>query len=558
MTFQTIQIIIVSTIACCAFFLGREVYRRSMRVKRHLQMEKLYTDITHELLTPLTVLSASVDHLRDQEPRFVNDYDLMQLNIHRMVRLLQQILETSKSHAGELKLLVANGDVMKYIHETARCLHPLLSKKGLTFSIECHPESMMGWIDTDKLDKIIYNLLSNAAKYTPNGGKVSLCVNTNKTYDKITISVSDTGSGIPKEKLKHLFDRFYDGEYRQHKTIGHGLGLSLTRELVDLHHGSILCDSKEGEGTVFTVVLPITKEAFKPEQIYEDSKINVDFPRDTLMPLQAITPNYNEMEDDADDTNHTYRILVVEDHIELLMLMRHLLRQYYQVYIARNGREAIDLIAKTNFDLIISDIMMPEMDGLELTRTLKEDSAHSHLPIILLTAKTQEEDREEALKTGADDYLPKPFRLSDLKMRIDNIIANRKRIQTDYRPSDHEAAEEIKPLTPEEEFLQKATACVYSHLEDSDYSREAFAADMGASTSTLYNKLRAITGLNVSLFIRDIRLKEAYKMAQDDPTMRVSDLAYRVGFQDPKYFSTCFKKQFGVLPKEFMDSLHGA
>ena len=176
-----------------------------MRVRRRLQMSAIFTNITHELLTPLTVLSASIDKLREEEPKFGRDYDMMQINIQRMVRLLQQILETSKSQSGELKLLVAQGDVMKYIHETARCLEPLMARKKQKFTILCRPDSMMGWIDTDKLDKIIYNLLSNAAKYTRQGGEVSLTVNTSRNYDRVIIRVSDTGSGIPQEKLKHLF-----------------------------------------------------------------------------------------------------------------------------------------------------------------------------------------------------------------------------------------------------------------------------------------------------------------------------------------------------------------
>ena len=230
-------------------------------------MSAIFTNITHELLTPLTVISASVDKLRDEEPKFRHDYDLMQLNIQRMVRLLQQILETSKSEAGGLKLRVAHGDVMKYIHETARCLEPLISQKKMKFTVQCHPESMMGWIDTDKLDKIIYNLLSNAAKYANENGEVAIKAFTNKTYDHIRIEVSDTGSGISKEKMKHLFQRFQDGDYRQHKTIGTGLGLALTHDLVYLHGGTIRCESEENKGTTFIVTLPISKETFTSDLI---------------------------------------------------------------------------------------------------------------------------------------------------------------------------------------------------------------------------------------------------------------------------------------------------
>jgi CheY-like chemotaxis protein len=558
MAARIILVFAILAIVIVFSFVGRNLYLRSQRLRRRLQMSAIYTNITHELLTPLTVISASVDKLRDEEPRFVHDYDLMQLNIQRMVRLLQQILETNKSEAGELKLLVAQGDVMKYIHETAECLEPLLVKKRQKFTISCQPSSMMGWIDTDKLDKIIYNLVSNAAKYSNEDGEVVLQVQTNKTYDHIRIEVSDTGDGIPPEQMKHLFQRFHDGEYRRHKTIGTGLGLALTHDLVFLHHGTIRCESEVGKGTTFIVNLPINKEAFLPEQIDERHKIDVNIPKNAIIDFQALVPDVNNDDDNENLYDEdTYKLLIVEDNVELLMLMRQLLKATYHIYIAKNGLEALDIIREKELDLIISDVMMPEMDGYELTTAVKSDPNYDHLPIILLTAKTQEEDEQEALLAGADEFLTKPFRLGDLKLRIDNIIENRKRIQNEY--SQKSAAEtRIKadaPKSPDEVFLGKALECVLSHLEDDTYDRESLAADMGASSSTIYNKLRSITGLNVSGFIRDIRLKESKRMAEENPSLRVSDLAYKVGFRDPRYFSTCFKKQFGIQPKEFLESL---
>ena len=558
MAARILLVFVILAIVIVFSFVGRNLYLRSQRLRRRLQMSAIYTNITHELLTPLTVISASVDKLRDEEPKFAHDYDLMQLNIQRMVRLLQQILETNKSEAGELKLLVAQGDVMRYIHETAECLEPLLVKKRQKFTISCQPSSMMGWIDTDKLDKIIYNLLSNAAKYSNEDGEVVLRVQTNNTYDHIRIEVSDTGDGIPPEQMKHLFQRFHDGEYRHHKTIGTGLGLALTHDLVYLHHGTIRCESEVGKGTTFIVNLPINKEAFLPEQIDERHMIDVNIPKNAIIDFQALVPDVNNDDDDKDLYDEdTYKLLIVEDNVELLMLMRQLLKVTYHIYIAKNGLEALDIIREKELDLIISDVMMPEMDGYELTTAVKSDPNYNHLPIILLTAKTQEEDEQEALLAGADEFLTKPFRLGDLKLRIDNIIENRKRIQSEY--SQKSAAEtRIKadaPKSPDEIFLSKALECVLSHLDDDTYDRESLAADMGASSSTIYNKLRSITGLNVSGFIRDIRLKESKRMAEEDPNQRVSDLAYKVGFRDPRYFSTCFKKQFGIQPKEYLESL---
>ena len=564
MNLQMLIIILIIAAAVGLFLLGRELFQRGVRMKNRLQMSAVYTNITHELLTPLTVISASVDRLREQEPSYSQDYDLMQLNIERMVRLLQQILETSKSQSGELKLLVAQGDIMQYIQKTALCIEPLMAKKGLDFTIKCTPESMMGWIDTDKLDKIIYNLLSNAAKYTQGDtGKVALQVNTNKKYDHVIIKVRDNGIGIPQEKMKKLFHRFYDGDYRRQRTMGTGLGLALTRELVYLHGGTIECESTEGEGTTFTVTLPINKESFTSSQIDERNKIDINIARSAILDI-ATRMQKEELEEEEPANKldeDAYKLLVVEDNIELLMLMNQLLSTKYHVETATNGKEAMEIIQKEELDIIISDVMMPVMDGLELTKNIKADPNFQHLPVILLTAKTQEEDRAEALQIGADSYVTKPFKLSDLELRINNIVENRQRVKEEFiskigepQPLPHPS---IEP-TADDLFLKRASECVYAHLDDSDYDRNAFASDMGASASTLYNKLRALTGLSVGSFIRDIRMKEAMRIAQNQPDIRISDLAYKVGFKDPKYFSTCFKKDFGMQPTEYIEHLSKA
>lgn len=557
MDYRLLLTLLILVVLAIIFIAGRIHFLRSTLLRRRQQMSDMYTNITHELLTPLTVISASIDKLREDSPQHGHDYDLMQVNIQRMVRLLQQILETSKSESGQLRLLVSQGDIMKYVRETAECIEPLIAHKHMRFSVTCQPESMMGWIDTDKLDKIIYNLLSNAAKYAKENGEVTIKAVTNKTYDHIIIEVSDTGDGIPSEMMRQLYKRFQDGAYRQHNTIGTGLGLALTRDLVFLHNGTIHCDSAVGKGTTFTVSLPINKEAFLPEQIDERHKIDLSIPKNAIIDFNAINPNVNEEADHPDAASEGRdKILIVEDNLELLMLMQQVMKSRYRVYIAQNGVEALKIVRQKQLDLIVSDVMMPQMDGYELTRAVKADANYNRLPIILLTARTQEEDEKEALQAGADDFLTKPFKLSDLRLRIENIIENRKRMQAEQAGEEMTATPAApRPLTPEEIFINKAQAFVIEHLANEEYDREALAADMGASSSTLYNKLKATTGMNVSMFIRDIRMKEAKRIAQENPKIRVSDLAYRVGFHDPRYFSTCFKKHYGLQPKEYLDSL---
>ena len=570
-----IEILVIALVI--AILIVMRLNQRNSKLRQKAQMNIMFTSITHELLTPLTILSASIEHLREVEPKHKLQYALMEINIQRSVRLLQQILETTKAQDGRLKLLVSHGDVMGYIRNAAHSIIPLMAKKHLKFSVKCQPESMMGWIDTDKLDKIIFNLLSNSAKYTTgDNGLVELNVRTNDRYDRIIIEVRDNGCGIPESRKKHLFELFYDGEYRRFHTMGTGLGLSLTRELVYLNNGTISYESEEGKGTVFYITLPINKESFDQSQIDEKNKVDINKPTSAVLDLgneesildkdfvltdkisknEASSPMKPKEISDLSDED-IYTILVVEDNVELLMLIKHLLSRKYRVETARNGGEAVEVIEKSEIDLIISDVMMPVMDGYELVKYVKNSVDYSHLPVILLTAKAQESDKMDALKVGADEYMTKPFKMKELQLRIDNLIANRQRISREFK---QQSIEEVKVNnvtmpSPDNEFLDKAMACVHNHLDDADYDRESFASDMGMSASSLYNKLRAVTGMNATSFIRDIRMKEACRLVKSTPGIRVSDLAYSVGFKDPKYFSTIFKKEFGMQPSEYIESI---
>ena len=570
-----IEILVIALVI--AILIVMRLNQRNSKLRQKAQMNMMFTSITHELLTPLTILSASIEHLRDVEPKHKLQYALMEINIQRSVRLLQQVLETTKAQDGRLKLLVSHGDVMGYIRNTAQSIIPLMAKKHLKFSVKCQPESMMGWIDTDKLDKIIFNLLSNSAKYsTGENGLVELNVRTNDRYDRIFIEIRDNGCGIPESRKKHLFELFYDGEYRRFNTMGTGLGLSLTRELVYLNNGTISYESEEGKGTTFYITLPINKESFDLTQIDEKNKVDINKPMSAVLDLgeeesllendfvltDKISKNIatdtmkpKEIADSSDED--AYTILVVEDNLELLMLMKQLLSRKYKVETARHGREAVELIEKTELDLIISDVMMPVMDGYELVKYVKNSVGYRHLPIIMLTAKTQETDKMDALTVGADEYMTKPFKMKELLLRIDNMIANRQRITREFKQQSIEEVK-VKNVTmpsPDNEFLEKAMTCVHNHLDDSDYDRDSFASDMGMSASSLYNKLRAVTGMNATSFIRDIRMKEACRLAKSTPGIRVSDLAYSVGYKDPKYFSTIFKKEFGMQPSEYIESI---
>jgi len=545
--------VIILTIAI--FFITRWLVNRSMRFRHQLQMGYIYTNVTHELLTPLTILGATVEKLRISNPEGKNEYDLMDLNIKRSVRLLEQIIENSKSETGELKLVVSNEDIMQHIKETAHSIEPLMDSKQVELTVQCKPESMIGWIDTDKIDKIIFNLLSNAAKYAGKGSRVILDATTNRQYDHAIIRISDNGPGIPKDRLSKIFSKFHENNYQRNLSFGSGLGLSITYNLVRLHRGTINCQSIEGQGTTFIIDLPINKESFSENQINEGHSINI--PNQMIIaPSNIESHDISSIQTETTDENAS-RILIVEENKELLMLMKQLMQSKYHIYTASNGQEALEVIHANPLDLIVSDAKISEINGYELTTIIKQDSNYAHLPIILLTTNTQEEDRMEALTAGADDIINKPFKMRELQLRIDNIIANRQRILGDNIQNETSNTESITPqqLSSDNEYIQRAIKCVNEHINDADYGREEFAADMSNSVSTLYNKIRALTGKNVTSFVRDIRIKTACRLAKENPDLRVSDIAYSVGFRDPKYFATSFKRVMGIQPKEYFDQL---
>lgn len=538
--------LIYITLALVAIFLVIKWYKNHLKTKNRLQMQVIFTNITHELLTPLTVILAAIDELRQKAPEHEGNYQLMQNNITRVTHLLREILEVRKAQAGQLKLLVAEGDIAQFLRTTCENLRPMAGFHHVDFNINIPEQEIWGWFDIDKMDKIVYNLLSNAFKYNQEKGHVDISLTVKA--GRAIIKIADSGIGISIEKQRKLYTRFLDGDYRKEGTTGTGIGLSLTFDLVKLHHGDIDCQSEKGKGTTFTVTIPLNKREYRPEEIDETHKpkaVEKKF-------IQHIEKEMYE-EDEQDEEGERYRILLVEDNEQLLQTMKRMLSKRYQVLTARDGKQALHTIMKEPLDVVVSDVMMPVMDGIELTHHIKQEPNYKQLPIILLTAMTREEDRDKAYASGADEYITKPFRMTSLKRRIDNIIENRQRIRERFTAQKDFKVEEQHYSSPDEAFVQTAINCVKEHMADSEYDRQKFATDMYMSGSTLYNKLRALTGQTVVGFIASIRLKEAYQILQQDPEKPVHEVAAMVGFNSPKYFSKCFKKEFGILPREFND-----
>ena len=551
-------------------FAAARWYKERVKTRNSLQMGVILTNITHELLTPLTVISATIYKLKEVAPQYEEDYLVMDSNINRTTRLLRQILEVRKSQAGQLHLLVSRRNLISFIEEACENIRPMAEHQKVTLSLEKPKAEGTAWFDADKMDKIIYNLLSNAIKYNKVGGKIDVSLSLSK--EQAVITIADNGIGMSKEKMKHLYTRFFDGDYRKQNMPGTGIGLALTHDLVKLHHGDIQCESQEGEGTTFTITLPIRKSAYAPDEIDNSDKPNAvnqeairqasQETKQDFQPASEDKPKLTPVHQSIFIRKNASKILVVEDNEELLALMLQVLSKNYHVFTAKNGKQAMNIIMKEKLDLVVSDVMMPIMDGIELTKQLKSDKSFWQLPIILLTAKNKEEDKTEAYAVGADAYITKPFKFDELEVRINALLANRKKmiekIQAEISlqtSAEDETQAALHLSNPDQAFITRATEVVMQHLADGDYNRESFAKDMVMSESTLYNKVKATTGQTVIAFITSIRLKEAQRIIRSNPNILISDVAIQVGFNTPKYFSKCFKKEFGIFPKEYAEQL---
>lgn len=527
-------------------------YREHLRTQNRLRMGVVLTNITHELLTPLTVIYATIYKLRSQAPQYEDEYQVIDNNIQRTKRLLTQILEVRKSQAGQLRLKVSRGDLAAFVSNVVEEIRPMAEQKHIVLEASLPEKEKAAWFDSDKLDKILYNLLSNAIKYNRNDGHILLSLDIKE--QEAVISVKDNGIGMDKQQLNHLYTRFFDGDYRRQNTGGTGIGLALVHELVTLHHGSIRCKSSRGVGTTFTVTIPINKKAY-PQQEIDTSVISKAVDYETMRSLtDDSTPTPGIKQERVVVKANVPTMLIVEDNADLLELMKQALSKHYRVVTAKNGKQAWNVIQKEPLDIVVSDVMMPIMDGIELTRLIKNDQSFWQLPVILLTAKDRQEDENEGYAIGADAYITKPFSFEELTLRADMLIANRQKVWDNARQEAKFRQTEEKATSasdPDKAFMVRATQIVMEHIDDTAFDRETFAKEMLVSSSTLYNKVHAITGKTVVEFVNSIRLEEAAKILRAEPTITIVDLAARVGFNTPKYFSRCFRKQFGVLPKGY-------
>lgn len=505
----------------------------------HQLKTDLYTNITHELRTPLTVIMGMVDNIKGHP----QEKKLIERNTNSLLHLVNQVMDLSQLDAGKLKLHQQQADVIAFLRYLCQSFQSNSEAKMLQLTYQSDATHLLMDFDEDKLQQVIYNLLSNAIKFTPTGGRIDFRVSTDQEQlpQRLILEIEDSGPGIPPEDLKHIFDRFYQSRlHARYRQGGSGIGLAVTRELILLMEGDIQVSSELGKGTTFQLSLPIRRQAsfLKKNDFYNVKKFSTE-------------ENF-ELETKLKTKRQQQRphILIVEDNPDVMTYIQACLADHFTTSTALNGAEGHQYALKDVPDLILCDVMMPEMNGYELCEALKSDRRTSHIPMILLTAKAGQKDRLNGLRYGADAYLTKPFNREELLIRIEKLLELRDTLRQHHLRSEllqprREKAQE----NPELIFLQQLRDKVVSQLDNTKFSVKDLGQTVNLGHTQLYRKLKALTGLTPKQFIRDIRLRHAAQMLSEQ-RYSVAEVAYAVGFSDPNYFSRIFQQTYGHPPSE--------
>jgi signal transduction histidine kinase/DNA-binding response OmpR family regulator len=531
--------------------LTRQSQQLEAQTKKLKELDQLkstfFANISHEFRTPLTLILnslsdriASVKTTQDKEEQ--EQLQVMQRNAKRLLNLINQLLDLSKLDAGHMKLSAGNVDLNELLSVVYASFSSLSNSRQIHFSLSLPEEKMICRLDGDKVEKILFNLLSNAFKFTPVGGTIDF--KTEIVNQTIQVTVQDSGRGIPEQELSQVFNRFYQGKQYYADEQGTGIGLALTKELVELHGGRIWAESREA-GACFILQLPliaadsedvIARPAVKP---IDETIATV---LSTVSPLETIDNKF------ISDTNRP-TILIVEDSEDLRNYIRKHLEGAYEIIETDNGKKGLEKAIATIPDLVVSDWMMPEMDGITLCHQLKTDERTSHIPVILLTALAGDEAKFRGLETGADEYLTKPFDNRELQIRIRNLIESRRQLRERFSRELHLGPKKMPVSSMDEKFLEKVMQAVETYMGDPDFSMEKFGQEVSLSRMQLHRKLKALTGESPGDFLRSMRLQRARRLLESKAG-NVSEIAYEVGFNNLSYFSKCYREQFGIAPNE--------
>ena len=522
-----------------------DLERRKSQNDLELNNERLrfYTNITHELRTPLTLILGPLEDLLSDgtlSPKHANKISIIHDSATRLLNLINRILEFRKTETQNRKLAVARGNLAQLVQEIGLRYKELNPNNKVAYHIHIETEDAELFYDADMVTIILDNLLSNAVKYTSEGEITLTLRSVEEMQIKYTeISVKDTGHGIEPEALPHIFDRYYQAKGK-HQASGTGIGLALVKSLADLHEGSLHVESETGKGTTFT--FRILTENTYPDALHKEDR------------TESIPEKTESLKEEDNDTCPV--ILVVEDNDDIREYIATSFSNNYHIMTATNGKEGIEQALKYIPDIIISDIMMPVMDGIELCKLIKEDVRTSHIPVILLTAKDSIQDKEEGYESGADSYLTKPFSAKLLHSRVHNLLESRKKLAQlitsrtkELKPEQVQESMQLSKL--DEEFLNKFTAIVEENIDTPQLAMPFMIGKMNMSHSTLYRKIKGLTGISGNEFIRKIRLKNSLRLLMEEG-LNISEAAYASGFNDLGYFRTCFKEEYGMAPSEYI------
>ena len=545
---QKVYLLLFSIIVLLLVGIMVYVYRTIVtrhRIEEETVAAKLqfFTNISHELRTPLTLIADPVDYIIHDSNLNAQQRDMLQIvqrNVAVLTRLVSEILDFRKVQNGKMKLHLSDFDLAECMRQWLSLFATSAQKKNISLQLDA-PESVPMRADYDKLERICYNLLTNAMKYTPSGGKITFAASVEG--DKVRITVSDNGVGIAYDEQPYIFNRFYQAKNAEHGT---GIGLALVKAFTELHHGQATVESREGEGSRFIITMPLrqagelsssrSEQAFSPvvETVADEDVPNqarhID---DLVLPDEAARPE----------------VLVIDDNSDIRAYLRTALSSIYKVSEAIDGKSGLEKARRIVPDLIISDIMMPVMDGLEFCSQLKQDKAISHIPVILLTARSLDDQRVEGYEHGADAYIAKPFSLRLLLSRIDNLIQSRRKLSQLFSNSDENDVLEKLSNETDKTFIAQLRKIIQDNLGDSEFNVERFGDEIGLSRVQLYRKVKALTGHSPVEMLRKARLMRARHLLQTTDKS-VSEVAYAVGFSTPSYFSKCYKEEFDLLPAQ--------
>ena len=553
-------LIYAAILAGFIFFITRFFYLRGLLKKdEELHQLKLnfFTNISHEIRTHLTLIMAPVEKLIDGQPApspIRQQLLSVKNNADRLLKLVSELMDFRKADTKNLKLHVAAQDLIAFVKEIYQSFEELSRQKHIAFNLQYDQEPVILYFDKEQLEKVLFNLLSNAFKFTPDHGRIEL--NIQVQQEQVLLSISNTGKGIAAEHLDHLFENYFQVDDDQQQNTGYGIGLALAKNIINLHKGEIKVISQpamknEPGYTVFELSLPMGNSHFQPTQLKASVNLNTPTAPAQGEQIKNMLSTADENTAASDHKKHT--ILVVEDNPDLRKLIKESLEANYNVILAENGRLGWDTAIVEIPDLIISDVMMPEMDGLTLCNQLKTDERTNHIPVVLLTAKSGQTDHILGLTQGADLYLSKPFSPKILQLQVRNLLMAREQMRKKYSKKLILEPNELAVDPIDERFLSRLIGIIESHMEQEDFGVDLMAEKIGMSQSVLYKKLKALTDLSVNDFAKSIRLKKAAQLLLQHQ-YTVYEVGYMVGFADRKYFSREFKKQFSKTPSEYIEA----